>query len=176
MLVASCGSEFEQEPVAGGNSDGQKVELPDQESWESTIVITKDGNRVAEVWGSYLASYDRKRQRVLKDSVHADFYNQDGQHTSVLTAKEAVFDDNTKNIIASGNVVVVSDSGVVLETEELIWDNRKQKIISKVDVKFTTATDTLFGSSFISDPDLKNYEIRKSRGHSKRLIPVEEKP
>jgi hypothetical protein len=33
-----------------------------------------------------------------------------------------------------------------------------------------TVDDTLIGEYFISDPDLKNYEIRKARGYSKRKI------
>ncbi|RMF59949.1 MAG: hypothetical protein D6748_05160, partial [Calditrichaeota bacterium] len=65
------------------------------------------------------------------------------------------------------------DSGIVLETEELHWDNNKQKIISQVPVKITTKTDTLLGDSFISDPDLKNYTIHNARGYSRRVVPVE---
>jgi LPS export ABC transporter protein LptC len=109
----------------------------------------------------------------LKDSIHADFFNQQGEHSSVLTARQGVVDNNTRNLTAIGNVVVVSDSGIVLETEELMWDNQRQKVISEVTVKFTTAIDTLIGDSFISDPDLVNYEIRNARGYSKRLVPVE---
>jgi LPS export ABC transporter protein LptC len=101
-----------------------------------------------------------------------DFYNQDGNHNSVLTSREGVVDNNTHNLTAIGNVIVVSDSGIVLETEELMWDNRKQKIISEVAVKFTTLIDTLIGDSFISDPDLANYEISNARGYSRRQIQV----
>jgi hypothetical protein len=79
----------------------------------------------------------------------------------------------TNNLIAYGEVQVVSDSGVVLETQELRWDNEKQKIISEVAVRFSTQTDTLLGDSFISDPDLTDYEIKNARGYSRRIIPME---
>jgi LPS export ABC transporter protein LptC len=172
-LLAACSSQQEETTTAGTNNTATETEkLPDQESWESTIIITKDGLRMAEVWAGYIANYNKRNEAILKDSVHVDFYNQDGNHNSVLTSREGVVDNNTHNLTAIGNVIVVSDSGIVLETEELMWDNRKQKIISEVAVKFTTLIDTLIGDSFISDPDLANYEISNARGYSRRQIQV----
>ena len=149
------------------------MESPAQESWESTIVVSKGGRRVAKIWAGYIAVYTNKNETFLKDSLHVDFYDHTGKHKSVLTSREGVVDNNTENLKAIGHVIVVSDSGIVLETEELIWDNQKQKIISELPVKFTTETDTVTGSSFISEPDLSNYEIRGARGYSKRMIPLE---
>lgn len=148
-------------------------ELPDQESWHSTIIITRDGRRMAEVWAGYIATYDKKIETILKDSVHVDFYDQEGQHNSVLTAEEGTVYNQNNNLVATGNVVVVSDSGVVLETEELKWDNQRQQIISEVPVIFTTETEKLIGDSFISDPNLQNYEIKNARGYTQRVIPLE---
>jgi hypothetical protein len=76
-------------------------------------------------------------------------------------------------MMAIGNVIVVSDSGIVLETEELKWKNQEQKIVSDVEVIFTSETEKLIGDSFISDPDLKNYEIKNARGYTQRVIPLE---
>ena len=100
-------------------------------------------------------------------------FDRDGSHNSVLTADSGLVFNQTNNLVAYGEVVVVSDSGIVLETQELRWDNEKQKIISDVPVRFTTEDDTLVGDSFISDPDLSNYEIRNARGYSRRTIPLE---
>lgn len=146
--------------------------LPDQESWHSTIIITKDGRRMAEVWAGYIATYNEKNETALKDSIHIDFYDQEGNHNSVLTAKEGLVYNQTNNMVAIGNVIVVSDSGIVLETEELQWNNQRQKIISDVPVIFTTETEKLNGDSFISDPDLKNYEIKNARGYTEKIIPL----
>ncbi|OPX34915.1 LPS export ABC transporter periplasmic protein LptC [candidate division KSB1 bacterium 4484_188] len=101
-----------------------------------------------------------------------DFYDKDGRHNSVLTADSGLVHNETNNLEAEGNVQVVSDSGIVLQTSKLNWDNKKQKIISEVPVRFTTREDTLIGDSFISGPGLKNYEIRNARGYSRRRIPV----
>ena len=46
--------------------------LPDQESWQSTIIITKDGRRMAEVWAGHIATYNEINETTLKDSIHID--------------------------------------------------------------------------------------------------------
>lgn len=168
LLYGGC-SKIE-EPAAGGTVTEQKI--PDQESWESTIDITQDGRPVARVWAGYIAFYQESQEVMLRDSIHADFYDKEGNHNSYLIADSGRIDQKTNNLTTWGRVKVVSDSGVVLLTEELKWDNSRQKIICDVPVQFTTETDTLFGDSFISDPDLKNYEIKNARGYSKRKIPL----
>jgi LPS export ABC transporter protein LptC len=165
----SCTSLEEQ--TAAGSLDPEII--PDQESWKSTITITQDGKKFAEIWAGYIAFYNQQGKTFLKDSIHGDFFDRDGSHNSVLTADSGFVFNQTNNLVAYGEVVVVSDSGIVLETRELRWDNEKQKIISDVPVRFTTEDDTLVGDSFISDPDLSNYEIRNARGYSRRTIPLE---
>ena len=77
-------------------------------------------------------------------------------------------------MLAYGNVVVVSDSGVTLYTDTLKWDNKEQKIYSEIPVKITTQDhDTLYGDSFKSDPNLDNYEILNPRGKSKKSLKIE---
>jgi LPS export ABC transporter protein LptC len=170
LIFSLCSCSKTQEEPSGPRPDTEG--FPDQESWNSTIVITKDGRRMAEVWAGYIATYNQKNETVLKDSIHIDFYDQEGNHNSVLTAKEGLVYNQTNNMIAIGNVIVVSDSGIVLETEELKWNNQTQKIISDVPVIFTTETEKLNGDSFVSDPDLKNYEIKNARGYTEKSIPL----
>jgi hypothetical protein len=100
---------------------------PDQELWESIIFITQNAQKIAEVWAGYIAFYNQKEVAVLKDSIHIDFYNAEGNHNSVLIADSGIVDNRTNNLIATGNVRVVSDSGIVLETTVLKWDNKKEK-------------------------------------------------
>ena len=68
-ILFACSNE-QQQPSTPATDTGEAVELPDQESWESTIMLTRDGKRMAEVWAGYLASYNKRNETVLKDSVH----------------------------------------------------------------------------------------------------------
>ncbi len=169
FLVGGC-TQIEEDPP---NAALDQSQIPDQESWHSTFILTRDGKKFAEVWAGYVAFYNTQGKTYLKDSIHADLYNREGIHNSVLTADSGVVFNQTNDLIAYSNVVVRSDSGIVLETEKLRWDNGKQKIISDVAVRFTSQEDTLVGDSFISDPDLTNYEIRNAKGYSQRKVPLE---
>ncbi len=66
--------------------------------------------------------------------------------------------------------MVVSDSGETLFTEELLWNNKLQKIISEVDVMITTETDTLYGIGFESDAGLSSWTIKKPKGKTTRFM------
>ena len=48
-----------------------------------------------------------------------------------------------------------------LETEELHWDRKQDRVYSDVFVRLTRAKDVLTGVGFRSDPNLRSYEILK---------------
>ena len=150
------------------------TELPDQESWDNNIYFTRDGSRKAVLNAGYIAKHNKKRYTLLESGVRVDFYGEDGNLKSVLTSEEGKVYDERQDMIATGNVVVKSNNGTHLYSEELFWQNREGKIISKVPVMITTATDTLYGDSFRSDPDLVDYEITNTRGTSQKKISIDE--
>jgi LPS export ABC transporter protein LptC len=140
------------------------VEYPDQESWDATLTITNDGKKVGVVQASHYKKYSKKNLTYISEGLKVDFYNEQGSHTSVLTSEGGEVNDIKQDMVAYGNVVVVSDSGVTLYTDTLYWDNQNQKILSKIPVMIISESDTLYGDTFISDPSLENYEITNSRG------------
>ncbi|MCK5076198.1 MAG: LPS export ABC transporter periplasmic protein LptC [Calditrichia bacterium] len=168
LLLVSCSDVQNNQPQKARNAS-----IPDQESFNSTINITKEGKQVAKIWASHMLAYNKKNEFYLKDSIHVDFYNKEGMHNSVLTANEGIVYNNTNNLKAIGNVVVVSDSGITLLTEELEWINKRQKLIADTSVIFITEQDSLFGDYFESDPDLKEYIIRNTSGVSTREMKPE---
>jgi LPS export ABC transporter protein LptC len=147
-------------------------ELPDTESWDAELHVTKEGKRIAVIRAGYIATYSQ--YKMLSDSVKADFYDEQGNHKSVLTSQKAKVINDTQDMYAIGNVVVVSDDGARLYTEELIWVNSEQKVISKVPVILKTETETIYGDYFKSDPDLKEYDIVRTRGTTKQTISLDE--
>ena len=169
MAVFSCTQKEDKKPVAQVSA-----EYPDQESWNATIKITKEGKISGLVQAGYIKKFSNKQKTFLSDSVRIDFYNRQGQHNSVLYALGGEVNDRIQDMIAYGNVVVVSDSGITLYTDTLKWDNKRQKIISDIPIMITTGEgDTLYGDSFISDPDLSNYEIENPRGKSTKKVSIE---
>jgi len=160
-------TEFEQEKGESSTED-----FPDQESWDNNIFFTRDNNRRAVLTAGYIAKYNKKKHTILKEGVKVDFYDELGMLKSVLTSEEGKVLDDKQDMYAYGNVVVRGENGTTLYTEELFWDNKSEKIISKVSVKITTVTDTLYGDTFHSDPDLVEYEITNAHGTSEKMIQV----
>jgi LPS export ABC transporter protein LptC len=161
ILFLSCRSE---KPVII-QKDAPAEEIPDQEMWQSTVTSFNKGKKEAVVQYGHMLHYPDRKFYQFDDGVKVDFYDKAGAHASVLNAKLGELDEKTNNVKAMKNVVVVSDSGVTLFTEEIAFNQELNKIISTVNVKLTTTKgDTFYGVGFESDPQLTNYEIKKLSG------------
>jgi LPS export ABC transporter protein LptC len=145
-------------------------EYPEQEIWESTIVLSRDGMVTSRIQAGHIARYKEKSETWLDSGVVVDFYGNDGRHTSRLTAERGLVegDQDQSDMQAWGNVVVVSDSGQTLETEAIRWDHARDQIVSDTFVTITTELDTLYGFGLVSDGQLENWEITKPTGKTMR--------
>jgi LPS export ABC transporter protein LptC len=165
VLLLANGCEEKIKPsVLGGVSSAT---LPTQESWNTTITFTDSGIVKAILKAGHLSAFEASKQTILDNGVHLDFFDEAGNHSSVLTSLTGKVDESTNNLEAIGNVVVVSDSGVVVETEKLFWDNARQLIHSNDFVKITSPKEKLQGHGFESDQNLKNYKIFRVTGTAK---------
>ena len=174
LLIAFAFSLIQCTDFEKADNDAVVTELPDQESWDNNIFFTRDDKRRAVLTAGYIAKYNSKNYTILKDGVQVDFYNEEGILKSILTSEEGKVFDDKQDMYAYGHVIVRSENGTTLYTDELFWENREQKIISKVPVKITTLSDTLYGDTFKSDPDLVDYEITNARGTSDHTISIGE--
>jgi LPS export ABC transporter protein LptC len=100
----------------------------------------------------------------MKDSVHLWFYDSDMKVQSEMIADRAIRNRKTGYMEAFGDVVVYNEKGEKLETEHLIWDEEKEKIISNTKVKIIQKTQTLYGDGLISDQNFLDYEISNPHG------------
>ena len=139
--------------------------LPDAESWNATITLTNKGSKRAIIKSGHLQKYQQRQYILLDQKVAADFFNEYEIYTSNLKSEIAEIDESKDFLIAMGNVVVVSDSGVTLFTDTLSWDNVEEKIFTDDRVIFITEqNDTLYGIGFKSDVELNNWEIMQPTG------------
>ncbi len=139
-------------------------ELPDQESFNTTVVFSDSGVVKAILRAGHIAVYSSRNETLLDEGITVDFYDREGYHTSVLTADRGKVDDMTQDLYAIGNVVARSDSGVVLKTEELKWVNAKRKIVTDKYVEITSPTEEIRGYGLESDQSLKDYVIFRVSG------------
>ncbi len=139
--------------------------LPDAESWNATITLTNKGSKRAVIKSGHLQKYQQRQYILLDQKVDADFFNEKEIYTSNLKSEIAEIDESKDFLIAMGNVIVVSDSGVSLFTDTLSWDNVEEKVFTDDRVVFITEqNDTLYGIGFKSDIELNNWEIMQPTG------------
>jgi LPS export ABC transporter protein LptC len=141
--------------------------IPDQEMWDTHLKATKNGRLEAIVNFGHMVRYEGNEIALLDEGVIVDFFDARGEHSSTLTSLRGEFNDKTNDVKAMGNVIVVSDTGVTLHTEELFFDHKTEKVISNVDVMVTTnESDTLYGTSFISNTAFTEWQITNTRAVS----------
>ena len=158
LLLFSCG---EKNNGDFPSSDG----IPDQESWGVTIIMTHDGLMRAEVKSGHLKKYNEQEHIVLDSSVVVDFFDIQERHTSTLFSEKAEINEKSNDMLAIGNVIAKSDSGITLFSETLTWTAEDEKLYTKDSIMITTLDkDTLFGKGFESDSDLENWRIINPSG------------
>lgn len=165
VLEMGCGN-------LGDNGNGitlSRENLPDQESWNSTIIFTREGKKRAVVKSGHLAKYENRKEVTLDENVETDFYSMDERHMSNVTSDRALVFEATDDLLAIGNVVVVSDSGVTLYTDSLFWDTKAEKVTTRDTIMLTTESkDTLYGIGFESNVDLTHWKIQRPWGVTER--------
>ena len=150
-------------------SESSSEEFMESEIWNPFIILTQEENKLVEAKSEKLYK-KRNDDALLVGNVMIDFYNDEGNHISILYSDSARINEYSNDLNANGNVYVVSDSGYTLTTSQIIWDNSYNRIISNDSVMFTTEyEDTLYGLGFESDIDLSNWKILKPKGVTYRI-------
>lgn len=156
FILFGCGEKKVKPSV---NTSIQGGKLPVQESWDDTVVFSDSGKTRAILYAGNIKMYNNPPETLLDSSIKIDFYNLKGERTSVLTALRGRVDDATKNLYAIDSVVAVSDSGVTLKTQELMWRNKDQRIVSDKFVTIISPKEKIEGYGFESNQSLRNYTI-----------------
>jgi LPS export ABC transporter protein LptC len=134
---------------------------PQQESWHSTILVTDSGKVQAKIIAGYIRKFDGPQETLMDSGVVVLFYNELGKQTTTMTAKSGKVNEQTYNIDAYGNVLVVSDDSTRLRSDRLFWDNGRRLIHTPDFVSVTSLKEKVQGQGFESDQRLKNYRIFK---------------
>ena len=162
LLTCACGRDE-------SNAPALPLDVPDQIIENSTITFSQEGIRSATIFAEYVAVYEKLDLKKAK-KVHVDFYDKEGSHTSVLVADSGVIKERKRKFEALGNVVVISDEGIKLETQSLRWDPEVAKIVTDDFVTITKDEDVITGYGLEADQELKHFVIKKRvRGEIKKL-------
>ena len=164
VLLLACRSKVED------NNRSDSIELTQNEIWNPVIILSREEDKIVDARSEKLYK-KTNADALLVGNVEVDFFNDEGQHISILYSDSARINEQNNNLRANGNVYVVSDSGFTLTTNEILWDNRYKMIVAEDSVMFTTTKgDTLHGVGFESDMDLEQWRIFRIFGVTREGI------
>ena len=124
--------------------------------------------RVRITGPTMLYHLDRREPRQeFPDGVAVDFFGPEGAITSQLDARYGLRLENKSEVIVRDSVVWKSVEGEKIETEELIWDERKRKIYTNKFVVITRPDEIIYGHGFEADQDFSYSRINAIEGRLK---------
>ena len=164
LLLSSCENDLEE---IAALSEQLSTEV---ETVKEVEILYSDSAQVrVRITGPTMLYYldQAEPQQEFTEGVVVDFFGPDGEVTSQLTAQYALRMDNRKEVVVRDSVVWKSVEGEILETEELFWDERRQKIYSNKFVVITRPDEIIYGHGFEADQDFSYSRINAIEGRIK---------
>jgi len=156
VALGACTSK-KQPPVA---SHSPLADSADQIMYNAWFNLTDKGLARAQMQGDTLYFFE-DNTRIEAENPHITFFTATGAKDAVLTARHGTSNTRTNNMVARRNVLVVSEDGRRLTTQELIYNQQRNEIASDSAFVLTEGDRTLAGIGFRSDPNMKNIQILK---------------
>ena len=94
----------------------------------------------------------------------ATFFDNQLNVKSKLDADYGIRYEKDQKIEARKNVVVINEKGDQLNTEHLVWDEKRSKLTSDEFVKITTKDEVIYGNGFEANQDFSKYKIFNVKG------------
>lgn len=162
LVCTSCGDR----PPMAKMSDDPFVSAPSQMATNIVVTFSDSSYVKARLYASVGRIFDQEQKTTMSGPVTVDFFDHDNLHAVArLTSDSCVVDDRTKNMVAIGNVRVVSlRRSLTLSTDELSWIHATQRIRSDDAVLIETPQERINGVGFESNQDLSEYRLARVRG------------
>ena len=157
LAIAAACRDAKEPPVA---ALGPMADSADQIMFGVNTLLTERGLLRAELRADSAFFFD-ENTRVELRNVRTTFYTNTGAKSAVLTSKAGTYNTRLARTEARHNVVVVSEHGRRLTTEQLRYDQGKNEISSDSAFVLTEPNRRLEGVGFVSDPEMQKMRVLK---------------
>lgn len=167
LLAVGCGGE-DVEPLVGGPFEGVDF---DHAITNVRELVSTAGIRRATVLGDTAYVYEESGSTEIV-GVRVTMYDERGAQTGSLTADRGELGENREVMMASGNVVVITEDGRRIETEELHYHPQEDRVWSDVATTLHQENSTVHGTGFTSDANFQRLRVREPTGRVEGLEPA----
>jgi LPS export ABC transporter protein LptC len=156
-FALSCSGDGTAPPRVSGSP---MADSADQMMFGISTLLTDRGVLNAQLEADTAFFFDENTRIELR-VVKLIFYTRTGERNSVLTGNEGTYNTRQSQMEARGNVVVVTEDGRRLTTEQLRYDQIRNEISSDSAFVLTEPGRRLEGVGFTSDPNMNNVRVHR---------------
>lgn len=156
LVAAAAGCGIEEDDSAAVPEEDR----PDRIVMDFELTETREGRLDWRLTADE-ARYFKEEGQTRLAGVRVEFFAPDGSLDSRLTAYRGLVTEGTGDMLAEGNVVLVSADGDTLLTEELRYLKAQDLITGDKPVRVAEEDRVLKGVGFKAKPDLSDYHIER---------------
>ncbi len=162
MFFSSC----ESNNIEKINQITAEIDAPTMAVSNTEIIFSKNGLIEVRLLSEQINRYMDLEEPYTEfpKGLYVEFYDSTNHITSYIKANYCIYDQKEELWTAENDVVSVSEEGDTLNTEFLIWDQRKKKIYSDQYVRITNEDGIIHGKGFEANQDLSDWRIKNSSG------------
>jgi LPS export ABC transporter protein LptC len=162
IFFVSC----ERNSIEKINQLTSELDTPELAISNTEIIITKNALIEVKVISPQINRYTNREEPYTEfpKGLYVEFYDSTQKVSSFIQANYCIYDETDELWTAENDVVSVSEQGDTLNTEYLVWDQKKQKIYSDRYVRMTNADGIIHGKGFEANQDLTNWIIKQPSG------------
>jgi LPS export ABC transporter protein LptC len=162
ILICACENDIEKINSLTANS------LPEISGKKVEIIYSDSGKVKMQLNANEIRQFAKAERPYIEfpQGIHVIFFDDSVKHESEILADYAKYYQEDRFWEARGNVMAVNlKSGKKLNTEELFWDEKLEKIYSNSFSRIETERGTFYGQKgFESNQKLTHWKLKESKG------------
>ncbi len=161
IFVCSCSNDVKkiQEVIDRNSLNAEKAD-------SVTIIYSKEGEVKAKLFTPLFihSITNNPPYTEMKQGLEVIFYDNEMLQQSKLTAKYGKYFEENNNMLVRDSVRIENKKHEILETEELIWNNKLQKFYTEKYVKISSPIQIIYGDGIEANQNFTEYKITNIRG------------
>lgn len=147
--------------------------LNSENALDVTIYYSKEGHTKAQLTTPLFKHVITSNPTYVEmpKGLFVSFFDDSLKKISSLSSKYGKLFEHNNNVLVRDSVVVKNDKNEMLETEELIWNEKEQTFFTEKFVKISTPSQVIYGDGLESNQTFTQYKIRNVKG----ILAVENK-
>lgn len=143
-----------------------KATMQEDKAFGVTILYSENGKVKVRLFANEFVRNEQAKPPYvdMKKGLKMEAFNDSGKVESTLTAKYARYYEKQQNILIRDSIVVVNKKGERLNTEELVWNQKLQKLYTEKFVRIITPTQMMYGDGLEANQDFTWYKIKNIKG------------